>query len=147
VGYGIESGSQKILDAMQKNVTVDQAKRAVRLTQKVFGDADCSFIIGYPGETEETIQETAAFCKELNLAPEVIFFATAYPGTPLYRYALEQGLIRDEVEYISSLWEQGEQIAVNFTQWTDEDLYRRREDLIRELKAWNVRRHSAGEKL
>jgi len=147
VGYGIESGSQKILDAMQKNVTVDQAKRAVRLTQKVFGDADCSFIIGYPGETEGTIRETAAFCKELNLAPEVIFFATAYPGTPLYRIALEQGLIKDEVEYISGLWEQGEQIAVNFTQWTNEELYRKREDLIRELKAWNVTRHSTGENL
>jgi radical SAM superfamily enzyme YgiQ (UPF0313 family) len=145
VGYGIESGSQKILDAMQKNVTVAQAKRAVLLTQRIFGDADCSFIIGYPGETDETIRETASFCKELNLAPEVIFFATAYPGTPLYRYALEQGLIRDEVEYISRLWEQGEQIAVNFTDWPDEILYQKREDLVRELKAWNVRRHSAGE--
>jgi radical SAM superfamily enzyme YgiQ (UPF0313 family) len=145
VGYGIESGSQKILDAMNKGVTVEQAKRAVRLTQQIFGDADCSFIIGYPGETDETIRETEKFCRELDLAPEVIFFATAYPGTPLYRYARENGLIPDEVAYISKLWEQGERIAVNFTDWPDEVLFEKRQALIEGLKAWNQRRHGRDE--
>jgi radical SAM superfamily enzyme YgiQ (UPF0313 family) len=145
VGYGIESGSQKILDAMNKGVTVEQAKRAVRLTQQIFGDADCSFIIGYPGETDETIRETEKFCRELDLAPEVIFFATAYPGTPLYLYARENGLIPDEVAYISKLWEQGERIAVNFTDWPDEVLFAKRQALIEGLKAWNRRRHGRDE--
>jgi anaerobic magnesium-protoporphyrin IX monomethyl ester cyclase len=145
VGYGIESGSQKILDAMNKGVTVEQAKRAVRLTQKIFGDADCSFMIGYPGETDETIRETEEFCRELELAPEVIFFATAYPGTRLYEYAKERGLITDEVAYISSLWEQGEKIAINFTDWPDDLLFEKRQRLVESLKAWNLKRHSVEE--
>lgn len=145
VAYGIESGSQKMLDAMNKQVTIEQAKNAIKLTKKIFGDADCSFMIGYPGETDETIQETIDFCKELDLAPEVIFFATPYPGTELYEYAKKLGLIGDEAEYISGLWEQGEQIAVNFTDWTDEELFERREMMIKELKAWNIKRHISGE--
>ena len=145
VAYGIESGSQKMLDAMNKQVTVEQAKNAVKLTKKIFGDADCSFMIGYPGETDETIQETIDFCKELDLAPEVIFFATPYPGTELYEYAKKLGLIGHEVEYVSGLWEQGERIAVNFTDWTDEELFRKRETMIEELKAWNKNRHDKGE--
>ena len=80
IGYGIESGSQKILDFVNKQVSVEQAKKAIRLTKKHLGWADCSFMIGYPGETKETIQETIDFCKELDLAPEVIFFLTPYPG-------------------------------------------------------------------
>ena len=145
VAYGIESGSQKMLDAMNKQVTVEQAKNAVKLTKEVFGDADCSFMIGYPGETDETIQETIDFCKELELAPEVIFFATPYPGTELYEYAKRIGLIGDEVEYVSGLWEQGERIAVNLTEWTDEELFAKREMMIKELKAWNTKRHKLGD--
>ena len=147
VAYGIESGSQKILDNMNKQVKVEQAKNAIKLTKKIFGDADCSFMLGYPGETDETIQETKEFCKELDLAPEVIFFATPYPGTELYDYAKKLGLIKNEVEYVSKLWEQGEQIAVNFTNWTDEELFEKRQALIEELKAWNIKRHKLGEVL
>ncbi len=147
VGYGIESGSQKILDAMNKQITVEQAKNAIKLTKNIFGDADCSFIIGYPGETEETLKETEVFCKELELTPEVIFFATPYPGTKLYEYAKKIGLIKDEVEYISKLWEQGEQIVANFTNWTNEELFKKRQELIEELGAWNIKRHKLGDKL
>jgi radical SAM superfamily enzyme YgiQ (UPF0313 family) len=146
IGYGIESGSQKILDAMKKGVTVEQAKNAILLTRKIFGNADCSLMIGYPGETDETLKETETFCAELDLAPEVIFFATAYPGTPLYQYALDKGLIKDELAYISHLWEQGEQVAINFTGWTNEELFEKRQQLVTRLKAWNVKRHSRDER-
>lgn len=146
VGYGIESGSQKMLDTMNKGVTVEQAKIAINLTKKIFGDADCSFLIGYPGETDDTIEETENFCAELDLAPEVIFFATAYPGTELYKYTLEHNLIKDEIAYISGLWEQGEHIAVNFTNWTNEELFDKRQQLIERLKAGNITRHQREER-
>jgi len=141
IGYGIESGSQRMLDFIKKKVTVEQAKNAIRLTKKYLGWADCSFMIGYPGETKETIQETIDFCKELNLAPEVIFFLTPYPGTELYRMALAQGKIRDEEEYILGLDEQGEKISVNFTDFTDEELYQIHDSIVKELKAWNKMKH------
>lgn len=137
IGYGIESGSQKMLDIMRKRVTVEQAKQAVKLTQKYLGWADCSFMIGTPGETRETIQETIDFCKELSLVPEVIFFTTPYPGTELYEMAKAQNKIGDEEEYILKLGEQGEQIMVNFTEFTDEELKAIKGKMVIELDAWN----------
>jgi len=141
IGYGIESGSQKMLDIMRKKVTVEQAKQAVKLTQKYIGWADCSFMIGIPGETRETIQETIDFCKELELTPEVIFFATPYPGTELYELAKAQHKIGDEEEYILRLGEQGEQIMVNFTDFTDEELGAIKERMVTESDAWNKIKH------
>jgi radical SAM superfamily enzyme YgiQ (UPF0313 family) len=142
IGYGIESGSQRMLDIMKKNVTVEQAKKAVRLTKKYLGWADCSFIIGIPGENRETIEETVNFCKELDLIPEVIFFATPYPGTELYSLAISQGKIKDEEEYMLSLGEQGEKVRVNFTEFSDDELVRIQERMIRELNAWNKIKHT-----
>jgi radical SAM superfamily enzyme YgiQ (UPF0313 family) len=141
IGYGIESGSQQMLDTMKKGVTVEQAREAIRLTEQYLGWADCSFMIGTPGESRETIQETIDFCKELNLNPEVIFFATAYPGTELYQMALDQGKIIDEEEYVLSLGEQGEKIRVNFTDLTDEELLDTQESMIKGLNAWNKIKH------
>ena len=142
IGYGIESGSQKMLDIMKKRVTVEQAKQAVKLTQKHLGWADCSFMIGIPGETQETIQETIDFCKELKLVPEVVFFATPYPGTELYEMAKAQNKIGDEEEYILRLGEQGEQMMVNFTAFTDKELKAIKENMVTELDAWNKIQHS-----
>ncbi|MFA6449536.1 MAG: radical SAM protein [bacterium] len=137
IGYGIESGSQKMLDLMKKKVTVEQAKDAILLTQKYLGWADCSFIVGMPGETPETIQETIDFCKSINLKPEVIFFATPYPGTELYDIALKMGKIPDEEEYLLSLGEQGEKVRVNFTEFSNQELTDIKERLVSELDAWN----------
>lgn len=141
IGYGIESGSQKILDSIKKQVTVEQAKNAIRLTKKYLGWADCSFMIGYPAETRETIDETINFCKELDLTPEVIFFLTPYPGTELYSLALEQGKIKNEEEYVLGLGEQGERVRVNFTGFSDGELLKTQEYMIKELKAWNKIKH------
>ncbi|MBU2541481.1 MAG: B12-binding domain-containing radical SAM protein [Candidatus Omnitrophica bacterium] len=142
IGYGIESGSQKILDRLKKGVTVAQAKEAVRLTVKHLGWADCSFMIGSPGENLETIKETVNFCKELNLTPEVIFFITPYPGTELYDMALSQGKIKDEEEYLLNLGEQGEKVRINFTELSDEELMYTQEWMIKELDAWNKTKHA-----
>lgn len=139
--YGIESGSPKILESIKKKVKVEQAEEAIRLTQKHYGWADCSFIVGLPGETKETIQETIDFCKRTDLAPEVIFFATPYPGTELYQIAMKAGKIHDEEEFIMSLGEQGEQVLVNFTDFSDEELIKIKENMVQELGAWNKMKH------
>ena len=145
IGYGIESGSQKMLDVMKKRVTVEQARKAIQLTRKYIDQIDCSFMVGTPGETRETIMETVEFCQELDLAPEVIFFATPYPGTELYTIARQHGLIEDEEEVVLSLWEQGEKIVVNFSELSDEELRHMRDWAIAELRARNIVRHSEDE--
>lgn len=146
IGYGIESGSQRMLDVMKKGVTVEQAKKAVLLTQKHLGWADCTFVIGFPGETRETIKETVDFCKELNLAPEAIFYATPYPGTELWDLAIKKNLIPDIEEYLLNLGEQGEKVRVNFTDFSDQELEDIRSSMVEELGAWNKYKHSGDKK-
>lgn len=64
VYLGIESGSQEILENMNKNVTVDQYKRGIELLKKHNISFQTSFLIGFPGETENTVEETINFIKE-----------------------------------------------------------------------------------
>lgn len=142
LGYGIETGSQKMLNMIKKGVTVEQAKYAINISQKYMGWASCAFMIGYPGETKETIQETIDFCKEVNLTPQVFFFITPYPGTELYRMAMAQGKIKDEEEYVLGLGEQGEKININFTDFSNEELMKIQEDMVKELNAWNKIKHA-----
>lgn len=141
IGYGLESGSQTILNTLKKGVTIEQAKYAVQLTRKHVGWVDASFMVGSPGENRETIQETIDFCKDLDLNPEVIFFTTPYPGTDLYKIAMEQGKINDEEDYILNLGEQGEKIRVNFSQLSDQELWEAQEYMIDKLDAWNKIKH------
>ncbi|HOC91752.1 MAG TPA: radical SAM protein [bacterium] len=141
LGYGIESGSPRILKNIKKQVTVEQARNAIKLTQKYMGWADCSLIAGLPGETRETVRETIDFCKSCDLNPEVIFFATPYPGTELFNIAMREGKIPDMEKFLLSLGEQGEQILVNFTDFSDEELRKIKESMVVELNAWNKISH------
>lgn len=120
--FGLESGSQLMLNAMNKAATVAQAENALRIVRAVGFQPGGSFIIGYPGETRETLQETLAFIRRMRLPPTKFFFATPYPGTHLYRIARERGLIQDELEFLESLSENSENLLVNFTDFSDTEL-------------------------
>jgi anaerobic magnesium-protoporphyrin IX monomethyl ester cyclase len=119
IGYGIESGSQKILNAMNKRARVEQAKEAIQNTRKVGIYPNTTFIFGCPGETHETIQETIAFKKELGIQCGS-FFATPYPETPLYNQIKSR--IHDEEEFIRSLGNATE-FSINLTNFDDETLF------------------------
>ena len=120
IGYGIESGSQKILDAMNKKAKVEQAKQAVIETRKVRIYPNTTFIFGYPGETRQTIQETIDFKRELGLECGS-FFATPYPGAPLYEEIKDR--IKDKEAFICSLGNATE-FSINLTEFDDESLFR-----------------------
>ncbi|MDA1129418.1 MAG: radical SAM protein [Chloroflexi bacterium] len=155
VGYGIESASQTILTSIDKSgQTPERIAIAVKETQRIFGYADCSFMIGSPGESRKTVEETVEVCKQIGLNPEVFFFTTAYPATKFWDLALEKGLIRKAVtgekgeadddiieEYFLRLGEQGEAIRTNFSDLTDEEVLELSWWAIDELGAQNTIRH------
>jgi hopanoid biosynthesis associated radical SAM protein HpnJ len=93
VGY--ESGSQDILNAIKKGTRLDIARRftadAKTLGIKIHG----TFILGLPGETPETVQKTIRFAQEVDPHTIQVSMAAPYPGTALYRQALENGWIVD----------------------------------------------------
>jgi len=120
LGYGIESGSQRILDILRKGVKVDQAKKAIQMTREAKMIVGYTFMLGSPRETEETIEDSVKFCKQLHLSPK-FFITTPYPGTQLYQMAMERNLIANEEEYIKTLGDATE-LRVNLTEWPDEEL-------------------------
>ena len=86
IKFGIESGSQKMLDLMNKKISLDQTKHTVRLT-KHFGIKVKAFIIhGFPGEDLETTQETIQLLKEIHQFIDriTIFRFVPLPGSPVY---------------------------------------------------------------
>jgi anaerobic magnesium-protoporphyrin IX monomethyl ester cyclase len=89
VFFGVESGCQKILDAVHKGTTVEQNERAIRLAKAAGLFVSVSVMIGYPGETKEMLQETVDLIRRAE--PDDVYFcvATPYPGTEL-RMVVEQ---------------------------------------------------------
>ncbi|MBN2367491.1 radical SAM protein [Candidatus Woesearchaeota archaeon] len=96
VSFGIESGSQEILDFAKKNVDLNKAGPTVRLTKKAGMKTFAYFVIGLPGETKKTIRKTILLAKELD--PDYVNFhiATPHPGTELQAIARKNNWIIDE---------------------------------------------------
>lgn len=84
VWIGAESGSQKVIDAMDRRVQVEQVREAIREVKRFGMEAGTFIMLGYPGETETDIKETLDHLKYSN--PDLYTITVAYPikGTPLY---------------------------------------------------------------
>ncbi|MDD4877044.1 MAG: radical SAM protein [Dehalococcoidales bacterium] len=89
IAYGIESGSQEILNILDKDTTLEQAEEAVRLSQEVGLQTIGYFMIGSPGESPETIEQTIQFAKKTKLDFAQFSVTTPFPGTKLYNLYLD----------------------------------------------------------
>lgn len=96
ISYGIESGNQETLDKIGKKITLDLIRQRVELTRKCGIEVKGFFIIGFPWETEQTIQETVDFALALQLSDMNIFPLTPFPGTAVYEQAKLQGEFDDD---------------------------------------------------
>jgi len=94
VWFGVESGSQKILGAMNKKIKLDQTRYAYKTAHDLGLMTVASTVIGFPGETEETAWETIDFIMELNPDDIGFYVATPYPGTPMYDLVKQKGWLR-----------------------------------------------------
>ena len=89
VGY--ESGNQQILHNIRKGMRIDVARRFTKDCHELGITIHGTFILGLPGESRETIEETIRFATEINPHTIQVSLAAPYPGTELYREALEHG--------------------------------------------------------
>ncbi len=104
ISFGIESGSKKILDYLKNRVvTHDKIRNAVALCKKNGIRPMGSFMVGSPYETEEDIRQTIDFIKELDLDEIGLNVTTPFPGTEIWKYAKEKGLIEND-EWDDRLW-------------------------------------------
>ncbi len=82
--FGIESGNQRILNLMQKQITIQQARKGVEIAHKAGMEVGAFFIIGYPGDTDDSILETLHFATSLPLDYLGLSLPYPLPGTPLF---------------------------------------------------------------
>jgi anaerobic magnesium-protoporphyrin IX monomethyl ester cyclase len=94
ISWGIESGSEEVLKRARKGANPAKAEQALRWARKAGIKNFGYFIIGLPGETEETIQQTIAFSKTLPLNVAIFHIAAPYPGTPFFYEVVENGWFR-----------------------------------------------------
>lgn len=91
VGY--ESGDQQILKNIKKGATLERARQFTKDAHKLGLVIHGDFILGLPGESRETIQNTIAFAKELDVETIQVSVAHAYPGTELYDFAVKNNFM------------------------------------------------------
>jgi anaerobic magnesium-protoporphyrin IX monomethyl ester cyclase len=101
--FGIESGSPEMLATMKKRITLDKAREAIRLCEEVGIKTQAFFLFGIPGETQETIQQSIDFAKELAASTVQFAVAIPQPGSPLYAQCVQNNwLIYDDWEDFAS---------------------------------------------
>jgi len=91
VGFGVESGSQRVLDYMKKGQTIEEVRRTFRWSKKAGLETMGFFIFGMPTETEETMEATIRLALELDPDLANFMIAAPYPGTELYEIILHEG--------------------------------------------------------
>ena len=116
VWIGAESGSQKIIDLMDRRVEVEQVQQMIQLARKHGLQAGTFIMVGYPGETKEDIYATVQHLK--NADPDLFTITVAYPikGTPLYAEV--------ESRFLTNLpWESSTDRDIDFTRTYNRKYY------------------------
>lgn len=138
INIGFESTSQKVLDTINKNVTVEQNIRAAEIAKNKGIGLGLNSLWGEPGDDEETLKNNAAFIMKHNLYDQVrtIRPVTPYPGCDLYYYAIESGLLAGPEDFFSR-FVNSDLITVNFTGIPDKLCY----EMLLEINSTLVRDH------
>ncbi|MFC1800480.1 B12-binding domain-containing radical SAM protein [Nanoarchaeota archaeon] len=112
IHFGVESGSQRILDIIQKDITIEEIKRAFLLTRKVGIKTKAFFMLGLPTETRKESLQTIKFSKELDPDGVQFTITVPYPGTKLFELAKKSGHMK------SFKWEDYQ----TWAGWTNKEL-------------------------
>ncbi|MFA6029039.1 MAG: hopanoid biosynthesis associated radical SAM protein HpnJ [Elusimicrobiota bacterium] len=110
VGY--ESGNQEILNNVKKGVRLDVARRFTKDCRKLGVTIHGTFILGLPGETKTTIDETIRYACDLDVDTIQVSLAAPYPGTELYSQAIHNGWLVQDTEKGSLVGDDGTQTSL-----------------------------------
>ncbi len=97
---GIESGNEEILKKIRKNITIQDILLACKIIKKNRIKLHAFFIIGFPWDTEETIQETIEVVKKIKSECLIYSIFTPYPGTEAHEFCKRNGLISDDSDLL-----------------------------------------------
>ena len=126
INYGIESFDNEALKNMNKALNTKQIVSGVNATLKAEISPGLNIIWGNIGENARTLRQSVDFLKKYGDASQMrtIRPVTPYPGSPLYYYAIEKGLLRDCKDFYENKHLNSDLLAVNFTDLSDEEFYK-----------------------
>ena len=132
LSYSLESGSPKIIEAMNKKIKIDD----FYTTKNVLDDAgilsNTNLVLGYPEETQETLDETFGVCSKAEIFPSAGFLLPV-PGTIMWNRAVDEGYIKDQEKFILSVRDR-QNLLLNMTSMPDEVLVRHTVNHMRALR-------------
>ena len=96
VDFGIESGNDSILKSIHKQFTVRQANEAISLVKKYGMEVRAFFILGFPGETQSTVEDTINFSLNPKIDYATFYLPQAYPGTELFEIAVKENALESD---------------------------------------------------
>lgn len=126
IGYGYESGSDRLLKAMDKKVTVEDNRRATEAAKKNGIAIRVQIMFGFPGENKESIEETINFFKEIEIPPRRFNILTPLPGSEVYDECIRKKIIDEEDKYLEKVsdLEGGfatKKVLINLTDMSDKE--------------------------
>ena len=119
-GYSLESGSDEILEAMNKKVKAKYFKEQVSVCREAGLTTATSLIIGYPQETSETIKETMTQLEKLGVYPSTGYLLPL-PETGMFKHAVDNNYINDIDDYLTQIADR-QDFSLNMTKMSSEDL-------------------------
>ena len=146
IAFGVESGSQAVLDNVKKDAKVEQARSAIELCHRLGIRTWAYFIIGLPGENARTVRETIDFAKSLPLDIALFHVAMPYAGTEFYFQAVANGWLH------TADWkhfDMNDSAVVGYEDFSAEDILRAtkqafREFYFRPVQVWRLSRMLLG---
>ncbi len=140
---GFESGDDQILHNIKKGLRTDIARRFSSDCRKLGILVHGTFILGLPGETKETIDKTIKFAKEINPHTIQVSLAAPYPGTTLYKQAVDNGWLQEN-EAVNLVNDKGVQLAaISYPHLSKEEIFHSMEVFYKEFyfrpnKIWEI---------
>ena len=126
INYGIESLDEQALKVMKKGLTVKQIHTGIQNTLDVGISPGLNIIFGNINENRKSLQMGVDFLLEYDDHAQMrtIRPVTPYPGSPLYYYAIEKGLLKDCQDFYENKHVNSDLLSVNFTSLTDDEFHR-----------------------
>jgi len=126
INYGIEAMDDQILKNMNKALTTKQIIKGIEATNEAGISPGYNIIFGNIGENKQTLDKGVEFLLQYDDGAQMrtIRPVTPYPGSPLYYYAIEKGLLKDCQDFYENKHSNSDLLAINFTDMSDDEFHR-----------------------
>jgi radical SAM superfamily enzyme YgiQ (UPF0313 family) len=126
INYGIEAMDDRVLKNMKKGLTTKQIYRGIEATLAAGISPGFNIIFGNIGDSKETLKEGVDFLLKYDDGAQTrtIRPVTPYPGSPLYYYAIEKGLLKDCEDFYENKHTNSDLVSINFTELSDEEFHK-----------------------